>query len=263
MGLDVYLKKCPDLAAAKAAEQAYEAEVEALWQAAGGYEKATEVQRDEIRARSEEIAKKHGCTGRYERHASIIEFDEQNSTIDPKHLFKVGYFRSSYNGSGIENVLRKRGLPTLHDIFEPNEEYEFKPDWDAALARCNDAIDKYEAYLAGPLGKYNVMFVDGFEEVRDEARALEIFGEHLARQRPDSFRSYGCREGEFFLDGIKAVGFMPGRNVINISGMYVVYEKETDGKPDWHLTALRIVRETIEYVIAQPDRQHFYLVWSG
>lgn len=263
MGLDVYLRKCPDLAVAKAAEQACEAETEALWEAAGGYEKATEAQRDEIRAKSDEIAKKHGCTGKYEQHASITELDEKNSTIDPEHLFKIGYFRSSYNGGGIENVLRKRGLPTLHDIFEPNDQYEFKPDWDAALARCNDAIEKYEAYLAGPLGKYNVMFVDGFEMISSEERALEIFGQQLDRNRPESFRAYSCREGTFYLNGIKAVGFMQGKSCIDTPGMYVVYEKETDDKPDWHLTALHIVRETIEYVIAQPDRQHFYLAWSA
>jgi len=107
------------------------------------------------------------------------------------------------------------------------------------------------------------MFVNGFEEVRTQQRALEIFAEQIARRRPESFRSYSCREGEFHLDGIKAVGFISGRGILGDPGMYVIYEKETDGKPDWHLTALKIVRETIEYVIAQPDRQHFYLVWSG
>jgi len=122
VGLDIYLKKCPDLAAAKEAERAYEAETAALWKAVGGYDKATEAQLAEIRAKSEEIAKKHGCTGEYDQHASITEFCSSDSTIDPEHLFKIGYFRSSYNGSGIENVLSTRGLPTLHDIFEPTDE---------------------------------------------------------------------------------------------------------------------------------------------
>lgn len=263
MGLDIYLRKCPDLAVAKAAEKARDEEIEALWEAVGGYEKATEAQRQEIGTKSEEISTKHGCTGKWDQHASITELDDQNSAIDPEHLFKIGYFRSSYNGSGIENVMSNYGLPTLHDIFEPNDEYEFSPDWDSALARCSDAIAKYEAHLVSPIGKYSAMFVDGFEPVSSEQQALEIFAKHIAQARPPGFSSYSNNEGTFYLDGIKAVGFMQGRSIIGTPGMYVVYEKASDDKPDWYLTALKIVRETIEYVIAQPDRQHFYLVWSG
>jgi hypothetical protein len=263
MGLDIYLKKCPDLAAANAAEQARDEEIEALWEEVGGYNKATEAQRAEIGVKADEIAKKHGCTGYFGDHASITAIDAKASTIDPEHMFKIGYFRSSYNGGGINHVLENIGLPTLHEIFQPNDQYEFKPDWDAALARCNGAIAGYEAHLASPMGKYSAMFVDAINQVSNERDALEIFAKEVAREHAPDFRSYSNGQGTFYRDGIKAVGFMPGRSIINTPGMYVVYEKEVHGKPDWYLTALKIVRETIEHVIAQPDSQHFYLTWSG
>jgi hypothetical protein len=51
--------------------------------------------------------------------------------------------------------------------------------------------------------------------------------------------------------------------LINTPAVFVVYEKEPDEKEDWYLTALKITRETIEYVLAQPDREQYYLSWSA
>ncbi len=76
------------------------------------------------------------------------------------------------------------------------------------------------------------------------------------------------------LDGMKVVAVVtktyepppandPIRRLIDQPSVFLVYEREPSEKEDWYLTALRIVRETIEYVLAQPDKQHYYLVWSG
>lgn len=278
MGLDIYLRKCPDLAAAKAAEKARDDETEALWDAVGGWDKATEEQKDEIRAKSDEISKRHGCTGRYEHHESIVELGEQNSTIDPDHMFKIGYFRSSYNGGGFESVMRKLGLPTLHDIFEPSDEYEVKPDWDAALTRCNDALARYEAHLASPAGKYSVMEVRPMFEfgVNSEKEALDMFTKSVLERESSPFGGGGWsnRDGEFYPEGMKVCAFItktfkrsngadPLASIFNSPSIFAVYEREDDGKENWYLTALKIVRESIEFVLAQPDKQHFYLTWSG
>ena len=45
---------------------------------------------------------------------------EQPSALHPDHLFQRGYFRSSYNESGINSLLASVELPTLYDIFEPD-----------------------------------------------------------------------------------------------------------------------------------------------
>lgn len=270
MGLDIYLRKCADLDAAKAAEKAAEDEKEALLESAGGYEKCTEEQKEEIRAKSKEIDDKHGiksCS-----HESIEELDGVDSKIAPEHMFKIGYFRSSYNGAGIENVMRKLGLPTMRDIFQTGDEYEFKPDWDDALACVNDAIQRYEAHLNGKMGKYAVMELRPIYShgASSEKEAMDMFEEKLSQDRPADFNHFSNANGEFMMSGMKVVAvitkkFTPPANILNSPTSYVVYEKEApaDGKEDWYLTALKIVRESIEHVIAQGDRQNFYLVWSG
>ncbi|ATI15710.1 hypothetical protein [Bordetella phage vB_BbrM_PHB04] len=262
MGLDVYLKKCADRAEADRIEDDYEKQSDAFWEAGGGYSNATEEQKVEIRAKCAALAEQLGIDGYQHKSRTKIEVD---SKIDPEHYFKIGYFRSSYNGGGFDAVMRRFGLPSLGDIMGAGDDYEFVPDWDASLARANDAIAKYEAHLASPVGKYDVLEVSGFDQVGGKEQALAIFAKEIEREHAPGFRSYSNRAGDFYLDGIKAVAVIPGgRSILGQPETYIVYEKESgDGKEDWYLTAIKIVRETCEYVIAQPDRQHFYLVWSG
>lgn len=280
MGLDIYLRKCADPDGAKKLEAAYEAAGQKIWDEYGKYEDMTEAQKNEAYAAVQALAPKFGCTGKCERHSSITEVEDQPSTIDPNHMFKIGYFRSSYNEGGIERVLRHRGLPTLHDIFQTDGDVsDVKPDWDEALVRVNEAIDGYAAHLDSDMGRYEVRQVRPMWEhgATDEASALAMFAEQLKKHPPgdaDAFgRHYGKREGEFMLDGMKVCAvitkkFAPSEDdvisrFLNRPSVFLIYEKEASDKPDWYLTALRIVRESIEFVLAQPDKQHFYLVWSG
>ena len=279
MGLDIYVRKCADLDAAKAAEQAAEAEVNALWEAVGSYDAATETQKQEIREKTKTIHAAHGCTGKYDRHATVEELEDMPSKVDPTHMFNLGYFRSSYNEGGIERVMRNLGLPTLHDIFGvTGDEYEIRPDWNAALTRVSQAIDGYADFLASDAGRFRVtnirpMFDRG---VKTEKEALNKFLEQMRKNgdRPE-WSNFSNADGEFWMKGIKVHAVItktyerPRHGdvigaLIGGPSVFVVYEQEReDGKEDWYLTALRIVRESIEFVLAQPDKQHFYLVWSG
>lgn len=276
MGLDIYLRKCADLDAAKAAEEAANAEIDALWTAFGGYDAASEAQKEAISAQSEEIAKRHGMTSSHGLHSSIVEFDRKDSQIDPDHMFKVGYFRSGYSEGGIENKLRTLGLPTMTEIFGQTDEYDFKPDWGAALVKVGEAITGYTAHLAGPTGKFSITEVRslwGFG-ANDMAEAMKLFEAQITKAA-GGFDSYSNSDGHFWTNGLKVRAvitktFDPSASagaigrLLNSPSVFVVYDKETeDGKEDWYLTALKIVRETIEFVLAQPDKQHFYLVWSG
>lgn len=268
MGLDVYLKKCADIAAADAAEAEYEKRTDPLW----SDQSLTTEQRDEKLA---VIAAELG-TDKWGTHQGR-EGAELNSTIDPEHMFKIGYFRSSYNESGINRVLRNIGQPDLAGIMgAPEDGSNFSPDWEAALARINEVISAYEAHLAGPLGKYGVTNVRPMWEfgVKDEQAALVLFQEEIERDRGAMGGSFSSRDGDFMMSGMKVMAvitkqFTPDRSgnsimaMLNRPSVFLIYEKEADGKPDWYLTALKIVRETCEHVIAQPDRQHYYMVWSG
>lgn len=269
MGLDVYLKKCPDIAAADAAEAEFEKRTEGVW--------ADAVTKEDRDAKLQAVANELG-TDTWGTHASR-ESVEINSTIDPENMFKIGYFRSSYNEGGINSVLRNLGLPDLYAIMgADNDGNDFAPDWEASLERVNDVIARYEQHLSGAMGKYSVRTVRPMWEfgVKDEAGALALFQEQLDNQAKFSsgMTHYSNRDGEFMLTGMKVVGvvtkqFTPTGNsnpldaLLNSPSVFLIYEKESDGKPDWYLTALKIVRETCEYVIAQPDRQNYYMVWSG
>jgi len=278
MGLDIYLRKCADLDAATAAMDAAEEEVNKAWDAAGvPYEQLTEQQKNSIRNECDAIYAKHGCTGKHNRHESIESVDAADSKIDPAHMFKLNYFRSSYNEGGIERVLRNLGLPTLHDIFlPPDDRNDFRPDWEGALDRVNASIAAFDAHLASPMGMFGITHVRPMFEygAKDEAGALALFAEQL-KVMEGREGGWSNRDGEFFCEPLRVRAVItrtferdtfsnPFSALLNRPSVFVVYEKQPEeGKEDWYLTALRIVRESIEYVLAQPDKQHYYLVWSG
>lgn len=270
MGLDVYLHKCANFEAVRVAEDAAEAEKNALWEAAGDYDQMSPEQRTAVSAQCDAVDQKHGLTGEYGRHADI-ESIEQPSAQYPEHLFKVGYFRSSYNSGGINSVLERLGVPTLYDIVQPEQdEYYVRCDWTATLARVDDAIAKFKATQEGPTAGIDVMavrfnhFIPMGELPKSERDVMAIMAEHLSSKRGRG-GSYGCREGDFFPDGMKIVAAIPGTDdsLGTIPCVYLAYEKTAKGDDDWYLQALRIVKETVEYVLAQPNPEHFYLTWSS
>lgn len=266
MGLDVYLKHSKNREAELAAVAAADAAETELWESSGKrYEEFTEGEKEEIRAKVAEVRAKLGLTDL--GYSKEIRSIGEPSTVDPEHYFKIGYFRSSYNPGGINSVLERASCPDLYYIFEHSEEeYQFVPDWTDALVRCQEVITKYRSFLNSPAGQYEVMHCSdiGVGGANSEADALRIFMENESRT-DRSFNSYSNRDGNFFLDSRRvravirnnATGWKSG-------GVYIVYDRErTDGKEDWYLTALRIVEETIQFVLAQPDPENYFLSWSA
>ena len=280
MGLDVYLYHCPDRKTAKAIENEYEQRSEANWKEVGEFDKLTEKQQEAVRKKNHELAVALEVAGgpeekfHYDGHHKSVTKVELPSKLYPEHYFKIGYFRSSYNSSGIERILGNLGIGGLYEIFEPNEEYEFTPDWKKAHQRVNESIAEYEAHLAGIAGKYGIMKI-GYNMFKkenslpqNEEAAWQIFKKEVEGKDDLSlFDWYSNGDGHFFLkDPPKVVAAIPG--VENILGkapcVYLFYDKEREeGKKDWYLQALEIVREAIEYVLAQPDPQNYYLHWSS
>ena len=263
MGLDVYLKRCDDLAGAKAREaQASEYE-EGLWEAVGGYSAATEEQKEEIRAKSKAKQEELGL-GEWGE-ADEIEAIEIPSAKYPDNMFKIGYLRSSYNEGGINSVLARIGVPDLYDIFEPNDEYNFTPDWEKAAVVCQASIDGLTAFMNSDMAKYDVTRITDLGShggVKDAGEALKVFQEQLSKHKPGGFNSYGCREGEFFLDGITVVGVIPNRGFGGGSFLITRNDNE-ESNLQWYLEALEVTQEMIDYVLAKPNPNTYYLAWSG
>lgn len=263
MGLDVSLKYCTNFADAKARETLGSEREDALWEGTGGYEKTTDAQRNEIRAKTKAIYKELNLDeyGSSEDITSI----EMDSTKHPEHMFKVGYLRSSYNSGGINSVLKRIDCNDLYDIFQPGDEYSFTPDWAGAQARVDDAIAALAKHMTSEMSKYDVVTITdlmGTGGVKDAGEALAVFKQQLETRAPNSFKSYGCREGDFYLDGLTVCGIIPNRGFGG--GVHLITRNDSEeSNLKWYFEALEVTKEMIDYVLAQKDPENYYLNWSA
>ena len=128
MGLDVFLYKYDDYANTERKEKQFDKEANVVY-------KNKSLSDAQKQKQTREIAKKLGLNS----YGSGGEKIELPSKVHPKEgLFQIGYFRSSYSSGGIDSVLRETVGMDLYDIFDPKDEYCFRPDWRASLSRAND-----------------------------------------------------------------------------------------------------------------------------
>lgn len=260
MGLDIYLYKYNNKPETDRIEEEYETFSQKNWDEAGEYDSLTQEQKDSINEKNDSFAKSLGL-GKYgedETNKIKIEID---SALDKEHYFKIGYFRSSYNGGGINMILQNLNVPSLKEIFDYADEYCFQPDWNTALQKCNESINLLEAK-----GNYRCFQVSPnifgqSTTCNSEKEALEIFA--AEKLSGGSFDNYSNNKGEFYQkEPLKVLALIQGmRNFIgrDIPCTYVVFE----GENQWYVTALKIVKETIEYVLNQSDKDKYYLHWSS
>lgn len=263
MGLDVYLYHCVDREAARQAEALAEAASEAVWEGQD-YDSRTDQERTQLWEQSKQAYHAHGCDD-LGTHLSVQEVNLP-SVVYPEHLFRIGYFRSSYNDSGINRVLTNLGLPDLYEIMGVDQEqYEVHHDW----ARCRDSVAQvkqmYHSHLNSPAGRFWIMNMRRSisEGVGSAQEALEIFSRELERN-PNPVKdmsSYSTAQGEFHLRGVRVFGMVPSSD--RFTQAYLFCERETSVEEDFYLQALHIMQETCEYVLRQDDPQNYYMRWSG
>jgi len=259
MGLDVYLGRCANLEAATEQESLFEKAQDEIWEQYPEYDQMTDGQKDEARAKVDALREKMGLVD-WGSSPDKVKVKKE-SEIHPGHLFKVGYFRSSYNSGGINSVFRDYAIPDLYDIFNPGNEYYVRPDWSECLKRCKNAIELLKNGIENnPKFKFVVIEVSKYKdpEIDSESTALDAFIENLEQHEGSDFRAYSGRDGLFYLDGLKVYAVINGRNRFG-ECTYVI----TDRDFSWYVQALEIVQETIEYVLAQEHPEHYYLCWSS
>jgi hypothetical protein len=259
MGLDIYLKRYDDFEATRKAQEEYEELTNKIWDAGGTkYDDLTDEQKDSFRAQDKANSERLGLD-EWGTDETNVESIEKPHPDYPDHYFKIGYFRSSYNDSGIERILGNMGVPTLHDIFSvDSEEYYIQPDWEKSLVNVNSAIEKLKAepaYRVRAVGQN--IFSD--PKVNSEQEAMEIFKEKLKKGND---YNYSCSEGEFMIaEPEKIVGLIPGYTHVLRKSPCVYAVTESDNS--WYIQALEIVKSTIEYVLSKDKREQYYLHWSG
>lgn len=256
MGLDIYLYKYENFEDTQKREQQYEKKSESLW--TKDYNATPESEKVEIRQKAKQLAAKLGLDeDGQDSQKTKIEFD---SKTNPEHYFKIGYFRSSYNDGGMNRVLENLGIDGLYEIFEPKDRYEFQPNWAMALPKVSRAIRQLES-------RPNLRCFDVSENIfgthslpQSEKEAIDIYMEQ--KKRTNSFGSYSNRDGQFFMDEpLKVFALINGET--NVLGKRKCVYVVTDGENTFYLEALKIVKETIEYVLSQPDKEKYYLHWSS
>ncbi len=184
----------------------------------------------------------------------------------PDHLFKIGYFRSSYNGSGFNSVMGSLGVPDLYDIFPHKDESRMDPvDWQAEMGIAQDALAKLREAVDGEIGKVAAMSViSGGEGIESEHAALSIYLSEAAKWKDKESDHLGdgyfTRGGSFFPKGITV------RAIFRAASPYVnsivVYDMPK-GSYQHYVESMEIVVETVEWVLAQPNPQDYWLYWSG
>lgn len=264
MGLDVFLYHYDDFADTQRREQEYEARSNAVW-GDGDYNAMTEEFKVGCRAQIAAIAAELSL-GEYGE-ATNKQKIEINSASYPDHYFKVGYFRSSYNASGINRILAAKIDTSLDEIMGASDEYCFQPKWQECKVRAQAALDKLR--VANKEFPYRAMEIHadqlgpGRTPVTDEASALEVFREQKSRrpvEERDDFANYSSGIGEFFFGEPPVFrAFIPGQR-FNTRVVWGVYEEKG---AEWYEHALEIVIETCDYVLSQPDVDKYWLHWSG
>lgn len=264
MGLDVYLYRYEDFAACTANESAAEKFSEATWERVGAgakYDALTERQKDEAREATKAYYAEHGLDewGDDKTNKQKIEI---NSAKYPEHMFKIGYFRSSYNAGGFERVVGDLIGMGLHDVFNPDDdEYRIRPDWTLAREIASELIRKLRA-----APKLRVMTVEavplfGAQSRRSSADAITLTQTERDRNHPFGDGWYSNATGHFTQSKpLSIVSAIAGVDVCGLPCVHLVYEDTSD---DWYGQAAEIVLETIDYVLAQPDREKYVLHWSG
>lgn len=279
MGLDVYLHRqdADPVAIEKleSASAAYSEEQYSLMARGRKYDEIPEADLQAWRDKRKQYNKEHGLDE--DGVAPGRETVDEPSSLYPEHLFRVGYFRSSYNEGGVNSVLRNLDIPDLYDIFPHEDEHEFTPDWQAAKVTCQDSIEQLKAYIGSDSGKYRTIKI---LEMRfndqtypsTEREAIEIFlkkRDENAKHNEDLKRKYfdfSCREGEFFLRGLKVYAVLPGKTSGYGEVSYMIVENDANDPDEglnWYVQALEVVLETIEYVLKTGEPERYRLSWSS
>lgn len=266
MGLDVYLYREESREQIKDYEKKVESIKDRVWNKKAGtrkFEDLSEAERKSIWAAQDKALKKAGLTDNVpELLQKIVKLP---SNIHPEHYFKIGYFRSSYNDSGINTVLENAIGESLYSIFDVgNNDYIITPDWNAAKKKAEDVRERYRKYLEESRG-YAIESIDlPMKTVDSETDAMNLFKKALDENAGAPFRSYSSAEGSYFLDGLKTHAMFATKGMFR-PRILAVCKRPDEWSPesDYYLQALDIVIETIEWVLSQPDKEKYVFHWSG
>ncbi len=256
MGLDVYLYHfLIDQAEVIRREREYWTGSEQIWgEVANGrsYDLLSEGEQNLIQSRENALATELGLNEEGEHPGKVeVEIDHPQY---PDHIFKIGYWRSSYNESGINSLLRCNFNTDLYRLMghESRESWQY-PNWEECSTRVKQLLDSFRERRDN---MYQVLSSQVYGEgPATQEEALRLFLDEK-NNRSHHFDSYSSSLGEFwFGEPAHICAIMPSRS----HGTWLIVKPETD----WYVQALEIVKETCDYVLDQEDPEKYFLYWSG
>ena len=271
MGLDIYLYKYDNFDQYKQLEKEHsEFSIQAWIHGDKKYEQMTDAEKKSSRTKVERWEKSHGfIKGEYGNEQPGREKIEFDSEKYPKHMFKIGYFRSSYNGAGINPILENLGLPNLAKIWGCTDEYTFRPDWAKTRKNLVEVLTKLNKIIEDGLDLRCSEFspnMFGQDYVASAAEAIEIVKKKLIEHRnekasPFGGGSFSNMQGEFHLkENLEVIAMIHGKGTFNRPCVFVI----TKGDTKWYAEAIEVMIETCDYALAHKDEaEQFYLRWSG
>lgn len=273
MGLDVSLYHFENFEKAKKLEDRYSEASEDVWKDVGDdkkYDEMTEAEKKEAQEKCSNLRKTLGLDKNGEvRTKTKIEV---NSALYPDHLFKIGYFRSSYNSGGINSVMESLGLFSLYDIFpEANFRglYYIVPDWKQARVRVAFTLGKFKTLLNGEAVKYDATWIQDTPHttrVESAKEALRKFHERREEweKKKAPFDCWEGRDGYFSLkEPLEVAAVMYGTQCKGMfKGVFLIH-KVPKSSFEWYYHALEIVEETIQYVLKHPKPGKYVFGWSA
>jgi hypothetical protein len=149
-----------------------------------------------------------------------------NSALYPNHLYKLGYFRSSYNSVGFNFIANMFDNPDLYEIFRPPASFEFLPDYASCRVRALAGVRLWK--LREPKNPLSLRLE--LSSGNPEYRAIELT-EKIAEE-------------------------ISGEERIN-------HKIITPVDYRWYIQAAEIVLETIEFILDQERLDGFIMQWSG
>lgn len=292
MGLDVYLYRYEDFDSFEKRRKEVEAMEQKFYDEVAKQKGITVDELNEDGRDNAYALFKYWAKGQpdLDEHGDVIvgakcEKIEMDSPQCPDNICNIGYFRSSYNSGGLNHVLREtigndKDLYTIFASgFHSNDEYYVRPDWNDALENAKMALKEFQEYV-NVAGKYHVYMADfsPFSAPDDmpgsEKEAMERFLNELNSGRASSWgdSAYSGKDGTFSLKKpMEVFGIIRGTKESWASKLRGGEQKEVctylicknEHKYASYLDSLKVVIETIEYVLAQPDPEKYVLHWSG
>jgi len=203
-----------------------------------------------------------------EDHGQSIERD---SAKHPKHMFKIGYFRSSYNETGFNHVASDVGCPGLYEIFGvERDNYYVLPNWKLAIERAREAQAKLKAFVEanGSLSVSRISHMAHPKTPGCSEDAMRLFLETKAQHEKEGAKfDFSNIAGLFHVnEPLTVLAAIPGFAFHNDQCTYLIVKDKGDF--EWYLEALDVVAETCEWVLAEMAKPAntkavYALHWSG